>query len=169
MHSSTDTEPFARRVQTLRDAWLERRQTQSFAGSHDFDSQYHLILTLHEWACDALEEIATIYGATVDIGLSPAPERGGAAPAFSLAVAGTYSVNFALQERGHPGSGHWTVAASVISNAPGGLVVPAGPERRNGQWTRGRLEELLLSVLGAYERARSDRDSQGASLRASAR
>ena len=35
----------------------------------------------------------------------------------------------------------------------GGGAIAAGPERRNGQWTRGRLEELLLSVLGAYERA----------------
>jgi len=34
--------------------------------------------------------------------------------------------------------------------------VAAGPERRYGQWTRARLEDLLLSLLGAYERARSE-------------
>jgi hypothetical protein len=35
-------------------------------------------------------------------------------------------------------------------------MVTAGPERRNGQWTRGRVEDILLSVLGAYERAASE-------------
>ncbi len=148
---------FARRVQTLRDSWIERRQVQSFASSHDFDSQYQLLLTLHRWAFEAIHDVQEIYRESVSIKLSPAPDGRGAHPAFSMALAGTYSVNFSLQERVRAGTSHWSVAACVISNAPGGIVVPAGPERRNGQWTRGRLEELLLSVLGAYERSRSDR------------
>lgn len=142
---------------------------QAFASSHDFDSQYQLLLTLHRWAVEGIRDVEEIYGEAVEVDLSPAPDRTGPAPAFSVAVAGTYSVNFALLERTHGGSSHWAVVASVISNAPRGLVVPAGPERRNGQWTRTRLEELLLSVLGAYERARTDRDLQVAVPRASVR
>ena len=163
------SEPFARRVQTLRDAWVERRQTQSFASSHDFNSQYQLLLTLHRWALDAIREVHDVYGDSIWVELSPAPARASTAPAFSVGVAGTYSVNFALQERNIAGGEHWSVMARVISSAPRDLVVPAGPERRNGQWTRGRLEELLLSVLGAYERARTDREMQVLGLRASVR
>lgn len=142
---------------------------QSFASSHDFDSQYQLLITLHRWAGDAIREVEDIYGESIGVELSPVPDRTATAAAFNVAVAGTYSVNFALQERTHSGSGHWSVVACVISNAPRGLVVPAGPERRNGQWTRARVEELMLSVLGAYERARTDLDIQGARQRASIR
>lgn len=163
------TEPFARRVRNLRDSWVERRQVQSFAGSHDFDSQYQLLITLYRWASDAIDDIRTIYGESIAVDLSPAPVRDDIPPAFNVAVAGTHSANFALVERMHAGSGHWSVVASVISNTPRGLIVPAGPERRNGQWTRTRLEELLLSVLGAYERARADHDTQSAGLGALAR
>ena len=152
-------EPFPQRVQMLRDAWIERRQVKSFASAHDYESQYRLLLTLHEWATHAIEGIRAVYGEAVPIVLSPIPNEAAADRAFNVAVAGTYTVNFALHERPRAGSSRWSIAASVISNAPGGSVAAAGPERRNGQWTRSRLEDLLLSALGAYERARSERET----------
>jgi hypothetical protein len=44
----------------------------------------------------------------------------------------------------------------MTTGGPRGTSIAAGPERRNGQWTRARVEDLLLSLLGAYERDRSD-------------
>ena len=65
-------------------------------------------------------------------------------------------MTFALTERRRMGGTRWFVAVSVGSGGPGGSITPAGPERKNGQWTRSRLEDILLSVLGAYERAHSE-------------
>ena len=67
-------------------------------------------------------------------------------------------VTFSLAERRRMGGSRWFIAVSVATAGPGGSAVAAGPERRNGQWTRGRLEEVLLSVLGAYERSVADRE-----------
>ena len=130
----SSVEPFAQRVQSLRETWLERRMVKALASAHDRESQFQLLATLHQWALQAAADIQRVYGETLIVEVSPAPEAG-------------------LAERRRASGGSWFVDASVMGGGRGGGAIAAGPERRNGQWTRGRLEELLLSVLGAYERA----------------
>lgn len=148
-------EPFAQRVQALRDAWQERREVKGLASNHDYGSQYALLLTLHRWTAQAAAQIAEIYDGTLNVAVSAAPDQTGI-PGFQFVLADAFTVSFRLDERRRMGASRWHIAVSVAAGGAGG-VVPAGPERRNGQWTRSRVEDLLLSVLGAYERSLADR------------
>jgi hypothetical protein len=149
-------ESFQRRVTVLRDSWAERRALKGLAGAPDFDSQYGMLLAIYQWADDAAAGIRAVYGDTLAVTLSPRPEREGAAPAFVITIGDSFTVAFVLSERARMGSARWSVGVTVGSGGPGGAITAAGPERRNSQWTRGRLEDILLSVLGAYERGVTD-------------
>lgn len=153
-------EPFPQRVQALRDAWRERREVKGLASNHDYGAQYALLLTLHRWAAEAASQIDSVYEGALPVSVSAAPDKTGIA-AFQFLLADAFTVSFSLEERRRMGNSRWHVAVSVSAGGAGG-VVPAGPERRNGQWTRGRVEDLLLSVLGAYERSLADRPAAGA-------
>jgi hypothetical protein len=160
-------ESFERRVETLRDSWAERRQLKGLASVHDFDSQLALLSTLHQWSMAAAEDIRRVYGDALSVTVSPAPGKGDSMPAFAVTLGNSHTVTFVLTERRRMGGSRWFVSVTVGSGGPGGSLVAAGPERRNGQWTRGRLEDILLSVLGAYERSLSDGSkSPGGAFRA---
>lgn len=160
-------EPFGKRVHNLRNAWSERREIKEIAGAHDFESQFRLLATLHSWAFEAVREIRMVYGDSVHIALSPAPAPEPYGRTFSVAVANQFTLTFSLVEYRRLGGVRWSVSVSLGSRGVGGGMAAAGPERRNGHWTRGRLEDLLLTVLGAWERAQSDGEQAGgqASLR----
>jgi hypothetical protein len=148
------SEPFTKRVQALHDSWDERRQVGRLAGRHDFTSQFRLLLTLYGWAVAATADIVAVYGDELVIGVSPRPISEDDQPAFSVVIGDYHSVTFAMAERGRGMNGpHWHVNVSVASSGAGGALTAAGPERRNGQWTRTRLEDVVLSVLGAHERS----------------
>ena len=151
-------EPFVNRVQLLRDSWLERRQVGRLAASHDFDSQFRLLLALHQWSQEAVNAAASVYSAGPAIVASPRPHRAESA-AFAVTVGERHSVTFALTERRRMSGARWHVSVSVAAQGPGGAVTQAGPERRNGQWSRARLEDVVLSLLGAYERSMEGGDS----------
>jgi hypothetical protein len=92
----------------------------------------------------------------MSVTISPPPDRDGSVAAFVVTIGTNYTATFALTERTRMGSPRWAIGVTVGAGGPGGGISAAGPERRNSQWTRGRLEDVLLSVLGAYERAVSD-------------
>lgn len=149
-------ENFQRRVAVLRDSWAERRARKGVAGAHDFDSQFGMLLTIYQWAEDAAGDIRAVYGEAMSVTISPPPDRDGSVPAFVVTIGTNYTATFALTERTRMGSPRWAIGVTVGAGGPGGGISAAGPERRNSQWTRGRLEDVLLSVLGAYERAVSE-------------
>lgn len=161
-------ESFERRVEVLRDSWAERRQLKGLASVHDLDSQFSLLSTLHEWSEAAAADIRKVYGDSLAVSVSPLPRKEDSAPAFAVTIGNSYTVTFVLTERRRMGGTRWFISVTVGSGGPGGGIVAAGPERRNGQWTRGRLEDILLSVLGAYERSLSEsgKPTPGASFRA---
>lgn len=149
-------ESFQRRVMVLRESWAERRALKGLASAHDFDSQYGMLVTIYQWAEEAASDIGAVYGDALAVALSPRPGRQASAPAFVITIGDQYTVTFALSERARMGSARWSIGATLGSGGPGGANTAAGPERRNSQWTRGRLEDVLLSVLGAYERGISE-------------
>ncbi len=142
-------EPFATRVRVLRDSWDERRRVARLASTHTFESQYLLLLTLHEWAREAGDDVRDVYGANFPIDVGPAPAREQDPPAFSVLVAQDHALTLSLIERRRGSEPSWHVTVSVEGELQ---THQAGPDRRNGHWTRGRLEDVMLSVLGAYER-----------------
>ncbi len=152
------SQPFLERVNALRTAWDERRCVERLAAGHDFASQYGLLLLIHRWVADAVADAVRCYGQDLPISLSPAPPAAGRDTAFHVMVAGTFSLVFGLVERHREGGPSWSVAlvervAGPIDDRPA-----TGPSR--GRWTRARVEELMLSLLGAFERARSE-ESRG--------
>lgn len=155
------TERFADRVRALRDNWVERRQVRALASAHDFDSQYRLLCTLHEWAGEGVRDIRGVYGPLLPVRVSPSPPDDRRNASFSVVLGDAYVLSFALTDRRRSGASRWYIAVSMASAGPAGNAVAAGPERRNGQWTRGRLEDLLLTVLGAYERSSGKVDVPG--------
>jgi hypothetical protein len=149
-------ENFQQRVSVLRDSWAERRQLQRLASVHDFESQFGLLRTLHAWAEAATADIRAVYGDELQVSLSPAPGPGTATRSFSVTLGDSYTIACMLAERPRGGGSRWSVAVTVSSTGPGGSMMAAGPERRNGQWTRARLEDILLSSLGSWERVMSE-------------
>lgn len=149
-------ETFQQRVSVLRDSWAERRQLHRLTSMHDFESQFGLLRTLHAWAEAATADIRGVYGDELQVSLSPAPEAGSATRSFSVTLGEGHTVSCVLAERAPSGGSRWSVAITVSSSGPGGAMTAAGPERRNGQWTRARLEDILLSALGSWERASSE-------------
>lgn len=155
-------EPFAIRVQTLRDSWAERREVRGIAHIHDYESQLRLLKAMHGWAEHALTEIHDVYGDSLFATLTPCPEappndreeeRG-----FAVALGTGFGAAFVLHDRRRLPGPSWSISVSVASAGSAGTTAAVGPERRNGQWTRTRLEEVLLSLLGAYERSRAGMD-----------
>jgi hypothetical protein len=155
-------EPFTYRLRQLRDTWSERRQTRSFAATNDFLSRFELLLCLYDWSTQAIAEVSSVYSGEIHVGVSPRPEKDDPNPAFNISVAEQYLITFAVTPRSRGRDETWQVVVSIFSNGPHGTTaVPAGPERRTGQWTRGRLEDVLLSVLSAWERSVTEGDGFG--------
>ncbi len=147
---------FVSRVEALRDSWSERRTLLRIASAHDFESQFRLLLTLYDWATEAVEDVAAVYDRAVPLMVSPRPGRRVTEPSFSVSIAGHEGILFTLAERKLAGGSRWNVTAALTAGGRDGAVSHAGPERRNGGWTRSRVEDLLLSLLGAYERSRGE-------------
>lgn len=151
---------FVDRVEVLRDSWLERRELRELSASHDFESQFRLLATIYGWAASAVTDIKTVYADSLAIALSAAPGMSDGTPAFTVAFADRCLVTFSASEKRRAGASRWFVAVS-ISAGRGGAVDAAGPDRKTGSWTRGRLEDVLLSVLGAYERSLTEEARRG--------
>jgi len=146
------SEAFESRVRELRDTWAEQRELSNFAGGNDFDSRFQLLTVLYGWALEAVKAISSVYGEDFLITVSPVPLASAQPPAFSVTIARGYSARFFLKERQAQGSNHWTVGAAVAT--PGSVIATTtvGPDRRHRGWSHGQVEEILLSMLAAYER-----------------
>ena len=152
-------ESFGQRVRQLRDSWNERREARGVARAHDFESQFELLGTLHRWAEEAVSEIQGVYGDAIRVSLTPDQLDAGSA-AFTAFLGDSFGLTFSLDERRRLGASRWFISASVGSRAVDRGQAAAAPERRTGLWTRKRLEELFLTILGAYERSQTDRDME---------
>ncbi len=147
------TQPFQGRVRLLRETWEERRHLAALSTSHDLVSQVTLLLQVYAWVKEARDAILVVYGSGCPVTLSPEPSRRDPLPAFSFAV-GRQGITFALEERQRGASASWHIAGCLTAGSPRtGPTAMAGPERRNGLWSRLRVEELLLSILSTYERS----------------
>lgn len=153
-------ETFAQRVQNLKGSWSERRETRGIAGARDFESRFRMLVAIHGWAEEAVREIQRTYGDEVSASVSPVPTRDQHGMAFSVFLANAFSLTFALADRPKLGQSQWFI--SVTTGSPGGegsAAVALGVGQRDGNWSRSRLEDLLLSVLGAWERSRFEADA----------
>lgn len=143
---------FERRLRQLREAWRERREVARLVHSGDAASQLELLQRIHSWALDCVAAINRVYGPDLHVALSPRPDSA-SDDSFVLTVAHVYRLAFSVVPRS---GGGWRVAARNLSGAAAGSVTAVGPSRRDGSWTRARVEELILAQVAAVERSRAE-------------
>jgi hypothetical protein len=146
---------FSDQVAALRENWRERRELRMLADQDgdEFGAQSLVLLRLYDWVRASLEEVELIYAGEIALSLSERPHPPGC-DWFRVAV-GTddgieYSVSVTLVRAS---SGHAAIRATVTlprSSAP----VAVAPARHFGAWTRRGMQNVLLSLLTAYERDR---------------
>jgi hypothetical protein len=141
---------FRERLEELRDTWNERREVRPLAAARDLDSQRALLGVLHRWCEDAAALIAEVYGDELAARVEALEDD---QREFSASIGAAPALVFSLQERDGVGRGNWTVAVRFAEPA-----TAVEPQRRNGPWSRARLEQLLLSAIAAHERGRSAGD-----------
>lgn len=139
--------PFEARVRSLHQAWLERRESWGVSRAHDIDSQRRVLSNVHRWASECIEDVRHVYGETLPLTIEPLGER----DRFEVLIGAGQCAAFALTERGNGGRASWQVVAQVVTR--GGEAAEATDERRVRRWGRAQVEEILLSLLGAYERS----------------
>ena len=141
--------PFEARVRSLREKWVERRETGTLSRSHDLESQLRVFENVHRWASECLGDIDIVYGEALNTAIDPLAGSG-ASRRFAVAVGGDERATFELVDRGTAERPAWL---GVVRVAAGGR--PREGERRIRFWRRPQVEEIVRSLLGAYERARS--------------
>ncbi len=139
-----DGTPFEARVRSLHEGWVERRESGFLSRSHDFDSQRRVLANIHRWAGECIEDIRHVYGEAFPIAIEP---LGDSAP-FGITVGAVQRAAFELVDRGGGERSSWQVVARVATGAG-----EPPEERRVRHWRRSQVEEILLSLLSAYERS----------------
>lgn len=126
--------------------------TVRFGNSRTFETQFNHLLELHQWAREAVEDIRDVYGKRFPITLGPPPTRDQEPPAFLVLLAEMQTLIVAMTEHQQGGESVFSVAMSMHGNV---LPLAAGTSSRPGHWTRSQFEDVLLSMLGTFERSRS--------------
>ena len=144
-------EPFALRVRSLHESWRERREVKALASAHDRTSQFRLLLSLHGWAVEALSDVQAVYGPDFPLVIDAPPKELDSLPGFTVQLGGQ-ALTLSLLQRSRANTRHWYISVAFSSSDPAGTGHIA-TDRRNGQWNRGRMQELLLTLLGGYERS----------------
>ena len=141
-----DGMPFEARVRSLHEGWLERRESWLLARAHDFDSQARVLANIHRWASECIEDVRHVYGEALPITIDPLTEGA----RFAVTVGAGQCATFELVDRGGGERSAWQVIAGVAADAE-----EAPEERRVRHWRRSQVEEIVLSLLSAYERSLS--------------
>ncbi len=139
--------PFEARVRSLHQAWLERRESWVLSRTHDVDSQRLVLANVHRWASECIEDVRHVYGETLPLTIEPLGER----DCFDVAIGASQCATFELVDRRNGERPSWQVVARVVTR--GDEDAQAADERRVRRWGRAQVEEILLSLLGAYERS----------------
>ena len=95
---------------------------------------------------ECIEDVRHVYGETLPIAIDSLDERA----RFAITVGAGQRAAFELVDRGSAERPSWQVVARV---ATGGEAGEVPEERRVRHWRRGQVEEILLSLLSAYERS----------------
>ena len=91
--------PFEARVRSLREKWVERRETGTLSRSHDLESQLRVFENVHRWASECLGDIDIVYGEALNTAIDPLAGSG-ASRRFAVVVGGDERATFELVDRG---------------------------------------------------------------------
>ncbi|GAB4335377.1 MAG: hypothetical protein Kow0010_22840 [Dehalococcoidia bacterium] len=143
-------EPFRFRVEALREAWRDRREASQLSARHDYAAQQQLLRLLHGWVTASLSDVREVYGPSLAATIEPdSGEVAAAEGAFTVAI-GQGVATFSLRQQRREGAPAWRVASTVTV---AGQPLPATSGARARRWTRAKADEILLTLLAAYERS----------------
>ena len=104
---------------------------------------------------EALEDIRNVYHDAMPASITPRPSESDQQPSFTVSVGTGNSATFALGAARRRNGREWHITAQITS--AGGIAAeesgPAG--RRVRRWSRRRVDDILLALLGAHERSRA--------------
>lgn len=139
--------PFEARVRSLHQAWLERRESWVLGRAHDVDSQRRVLANVHGWASECIKDVRHVYGETLPLTIEPLGER----DRFEVLIGAGRGATFELVDRSSAERPSWQVVARMVTR--GDEAAEARDERRVRRWGRAQVEEIVLSLLSAYERS----------------
>jgi hypothetical protein len=150
---------FAARLRQLKEAWEERRDVARLVQARDAPSQLQLLQRIHAWVTDCIAAIGSVYGAGLPASVSPRPHNLDDVSVV-VTVAQVHRLVFSVVPRS---GGGWRISARSLSgpSAVTGAATAVGPSRRDGSWTRARVEDLILAQVAAVERSRTDHPPNG--------
>jgi hypothetical protein len=142
--------PFLVKVQEIHDSWAETRQTIDARRDRGRHGQATMLGYVFNWTAEAALDLARVYGDLIE--LTPEPDLAAAEPGFVLHVGPVHTMHVDLVP--HPRSpSEWLVRIRLsYPDEHSWVTVHWG--RRHDNWTRERLEEVILSLLSAFERSR---------------
>ncbi len=147
-----DDRRFAERVRDLRDDWSDMRDMAAMLQHDDRPSQFRALLKVYDWCVDAVADIRRAYGSAAVAGISPPPEESGAEPGFEVSVNTAHRFGAWLTRvRGSQDRWHIHVALMFPESQ---TWLPAARGHQVNYWTRRRIDDILLSLLSAFERSR---------------
>ncbi len=156
-----ESEQFDGKIRALRQLWDEKRQTAQLSTGDEFATRFDLLRLIHRWLEESLVAIARHYGEAVGARLGPLPSPENATDGFTLTIFESYVLKFRLASRKGPVGEIWTVVGEAGNLGSRPMLTALGPTRRHGQWTRERIEQILLSILSQFERDRYEPDRAG--------
>jgi hypothetical protein len=150
---------FGARLRQLREGWRERREVARLVQAGDAPSQLELLQRIHAWASNCAAMIASVYGPEMPASVSPCP-RTLDDVSVVVTVAQVHRLVFSVVPRS---GGGWRVSARSLSGTGTAIAAAAtvGPSRRDGSWTRARVEDLILAQVAAVERSRAEAPPNG--------
>lgn len=145
-------EPFRYRVEALREAWRDRRDAARLSARRDQPAQEQLLRLLHEWVAASLVDVRAVYGPSLPAFLDPeSAEAAAAAGAFTVTI-GPGAAAFALRQQRREGAHAWRIASTITV---AGQPLSAARGARARRWTRAKVDDIILTLLAAYERSLS--------------
>lgn len=140
-------EDFRQRLSQLAESWEERRVSVTLGRRRVQPAQLELLGLIHGWAREALRDVVSVYGSTVKAALSPLESGGG--QTFRVEVGESHATFEVMLDGGHKDS--WRTTAVVrLSGEP----AEKAHSHRPREWSRRRVEEIVLQMVGAFERGR---------------
>lgn len=151
-----ESEQFDVKIRALRQLWDEKRQTAQLSTGDEFASRFELLQLIHRWLEESLVAINRHYPDVPGTRLGPMPTADNATDGFTLTLFDTYVLRFRLLSRRGAVGQVWAVAGEAGNLGSRPMLTALGPTRRHGQWTRERIEQILLSILSQFERDRAE-------------
>lgn len=147
---------FVERVRHFQQDWRDRREYAELAELVEPHRTERLLCVLHAWASEAAADIHEVYGSTLELTVGPVEPDFRHGAGFTVAVAGSFYLDFEAGGNSASPTSPRTVNAGVRFG-DGSREIALTRQSRHVMWNREQVQDLVMRLLGAYERSRDAR------------